>query len=405
MFQQAIIASSRVFKLLDEDELSPAQNVENLSKGTIIEGKITFDNVSFSYDGQRDVLKNISFTASQGETVALVGHTGSGKSSIINLLMRFYEFERGNILIDGQNIKSYPVEELREKMGLVLQDPFLFFGTIRDNIKLHSEEMTDREVEGAATFVQANTFIEKLPEAYGHPVVERGSTFSSGQRQLIAFARTIATRPKILVLDEATANIDTETEEAIQEALSRMRKGRTTIAIAHRLSTIQDADLILVGKRGEAADFAKLHLGSNLERVVRTSTRPVLVASRAFQPVKRFLVAFDGGPSVMKAINHIATGKLFPGLEGHMVTVGKDTPESRGKLETAANVLRSAGYTIHTHIEEGEPEKIIASHAEADHIDLLVMGAYGHSRIRSFIIGSTTAEMVRSVKRPVMLFR
>ncbi|MGM0851407.1 MAG: ABC transporter ATP-binding protein [Bacillota bacterium] len=254
MFQQAIIASSRVFKLLDEDELSPAQNVENHLKENISEGEITFDNVSFSYDGKRDILKNISFTARPGETVALVGHTGSGKSSIINLLMRFYEFNHGNILIDGQNIKSYPVEELREKMGLVLQDPFLFFGTIRDNIKLHSEAMTDKEVEGAATFVQANTFIEKLPEAYGHPVVERGSTFSSGQRQLIAFARTIATRPKILVLDEATSNIDTETEEAIQGALSRMRKGRTTIAIAHRLSTIQDADLILVLHQGKIVE-------------------------------------------------------------------------------------------------------------------------------------------------------
>ena len=191
-------------------------------------------------------------------------------------------------------------------------------------------------------------------------------------------------------------------EAGVESAVGKLRNG-DVVEAAQELE--KDADLILIGKRGEAADFAKLHLGSNLERVVRTSTKPVLVASRAFQPVKRFLVAFDGGPSVMKAINHIATGKLFPGLEGHMVTVGKDTPESRGKLETAANVLRSAGYTIHTHIEEGEPEKIIVSHAEADHIDLLVMGAYGHSRIRSFIIGSTTAEMVRSVKRPVMLFR
>ena len=191
-------------------------------------------------------------------------------------------------------------------------------------------------------------------------------------------------------------------EAGVESAVGKLRNGDVVEAVQE---LEKDADLILIGKRGEAADFAKLHLGSNLERVVRTSTKPVLVASRAFQPVKRFLVAFDGGPSVMKAINHIATGKLFPGLEGHMVTVGKDTPESRGKLETAANVLRGAGYTIHTHIEEGEPEKIIASHAEADHIDLLVMGAYGHSRIRSFIIGSTTAEMVRSVKRPVMLFR
>ncbi|UII58146.1 ABC transporter ATP-binding protein/permease (plasmid) [Cytobacillus spongiae] len=254
MFQQAIIASSRVFKLLDEEELSPGQNVDKPTKETISAGEVTFDNVSFSYDGRKDVLKKISFTARPGETVALVGHTGSGKSSIINLLMRFYEFERGDIKIDGQSIKAYPMEELRAKMGLVLQDPFLFFGTVRDNIKLYDEAMKDKEVEEAARFVQASSFIEKLPDQYGHAVVERGSTFSSGQRQLIAFARTVATKPKILVLDEATANIDTETEDSIQEALSSMRKGRTTIAIAHRLSTIQDADLILVLHQGEIVE-------------------------------------------------------------------------------------------------------------------------------------------------------
>ncbi|AGX03992.1 MULTISPECIES: ABC transporter ATP-binding protein [Bacillus] len=251
MYQQAIIAGSRVFRLLDEEELAPAQKEEKLSIG---DGQIEFKDVSFSYDGKRDVLKNISFTAKPGETVALVGHTGSGKSSIINLMMRFYEFSRGDILIDGQSIKSYPREELREKLGLVLQDPFLFYGTVKDNIRLHDTEMTDKEIEEAAHFVQAHTFIEKLDDRYDHKVVERGSTFSSGQRQLIAFARTIAANPKILVLDEATANIDTETEEAIQTALEKMRKGRTTIAIAHRLSTIQDAELILVLHQGEIVE-------------------------------------------------------------------------------------------------------------------------------------------------------
>ncbi|MCA1036589.1 ABC transporter ATP-binding protein [Bacillus infantis] len=251
MYQQAIIAGSRVFRLLDEEELAPAQKEEKLSIG---DGQIEFKDVSFSYDGKRDVLKNISFTAKPGETVALVGHTGSGKSSIINLMMRFYEFSRGDILIDGQSIKSYPREELREKLGLVLQDPFLFYGTVKDNIRLHDTEMTDKEIEEAAQFVQAHTFIEKLDDRYDHKVVERGSTFSSGQRQLIAFARTIAANPKILVLDEATANIDTETEEAIQTALEKMRKGRTTIAIAHRLSTIQDAELILVLHQGEIVE-------------------------------------------------------------------------------------------------------------------------------------------------------
>lgn len=252
MYQQAIIAASRAFALLDEKELAPAQE-DNLSDG-IKEGEIEFRNLSFSYDGKRDVLKNISFTAKPGETVALVGHTGSGKSSIINLMMRFYEFERGDIFIDGKSIKSYPAEELRKKMGLVLQDPFLFYGTIKDNIRLHNEKMTDVEIKAAAQFVQAHAFIEKLDDGYEHAVVERGSTFSSGQRQLIAFARTIAANPKILVLDEATANIDTETEEAIQTALEKMRKGRTTIAIAHRLSTIQDAELILVLHQGEIVE-------------------------------------------------------------------------------------------------------------------------------------------------------
>jgi ATP-binding cassette, subfamily B, multidrug efflux pump len=254
MFQQAIIASSRVFTLLDEEEVSPSQKITEDGKNIMNDGEIIFKDVSFSYDGEKEVLKNISFTAKPGETVALVGHTGSGKSSIINLLMRFYEFSSGEILIDGKSIKSYPMNELREKMGLVLQDPFLFYGTIQDNIKLHQEDMSEEEVLKAARFVQADDFIEKLEDGYLSKVVERGATLSSGQRQLIAFARTIAAKPKILILDEATANIDTETEEAIQGALSKMRQGRTTIAIAHRLSTIQDADLILVLHQGKIAE-------------------------------------------------------------------------------------------------------------------------------------------------------
>ncbi|MBU8877937.1 ATP-binding cassette domain-containing protein [Bacillus sp. FJAT-29790] len=252
MYQQAIVAGSRAFKLLDETELAPAQRPGGNNR--IEKGEIEFRNVSFSYDNQRDVMKNISFTAKPGETVALVGQTGSGKSSIINLMMRFYEFERGDIWIDGQSIKSYSTEELRKRMGLVLQDPFLFFGSIKDNIRLHNQDISDHEIEAAAQFVQAHSFIEKLEDGYNHQVVERGSTFSSGQRQLLAFARTIAANPKILVLDEATANIDTETEEAIQIALSKMRKERTTIAIAHRLSTIQDAELILVLHQGEIVE-------------------------------------------------------------------------------------------------------------------------------------------------------
>lgn len=252
IFQQAIVAASRVFKLLDEKDLAP--NQQNNESAKIQQGKIEFQNITFSYDGKTDVLKNISFTAEPGQTVALVGHTGSGKSSIINLLMRFYEFEQGDIKIDGHSVKDFKSEEMREKVGLVLQDPFMFYGDIESNIRLHANDMTDTEVREAAEFVQANNFIEKLPNAYKQKVTERGSTFSSGQRQLVAFARTIATNPKILVLDEATANIDTETEVAIQSSLEKMRKGRTTIAIAHRLSTIQDAELILVLHHGEIVE-------------------------------------------------------------------------------------------------------------------------------------------------------
>ena len=251
IFQQAIVAASRVFTLMDNEELEPQQHDNQRS---IREGRIEFKDVSFSYDGKQDVLKNISFTVNPGETVALVGHTGSGKSSIINLLMRFYEFGRGEILIDGHSIKDYSQQELRKKLGLVLQDPFLFYGTIDSNIRLYNENLTLQDVKAAAEFVQANEFIEALPDGYQNRVTERGSTFSSGQRQLVAFARTIATNPKILVLDEATASIDTETEVGIQQSLEKMRKGRTTIAIAHRLSTIQDAEQILVLHKGEIVE-------------------------------------------------------------------------------------------------------------------------------------------------------
>lgn len=252
IFQQALVSASRVFKLMDDPDMEPEQ--QDTAHKAIQNGTIEFKNVTFSYDGKNDVLKNISFTANAGETVALVGHTGSGKSSIINLLMRFYEYNQGEILIDGVSLKDLPKPELRKKIGLVLQDPFLFYGDIESNIRLHHQGMSSAEVRGAAEFVHANEFIEKLPNKYAQKVTERGSTFSSGQRQLVAFARTIATNPKILVLDEATANIDTETEVAIQASLEKMRKGRTTIAIAHRLSTIQDAELILVLHQGEIVE-------------------------------------------------------------------------------------------------------------------------------------------------------
>ncbi|GEK90908.1 ABC transporter ATP-binding protein [Alkalibacterium kapii] len=248
LFQDGIVSSSRILTVMDNEEYAPAQ-LDN-QEARIEEGKIEFKNVSFSYDGENKVLKNISFTVNPGETIALVGHTGSGKSSIINVMMRFYDFDEGEVLIDGKSIKEFPMRELRQRIGLVLQDSFLFYGTIKDNIRLLNESITDREIIEAARFVQADKFIEELPGRYDAKVVERGASFSSGQKQLISFASAIVRDPKILILDEATANIDTETEALIQEGLKRMRKGRTTVAIAHRLSTIRDADKILVLDNG-----------------------------------------------------------------------------------------------------------------------------------------------------------
>lgn len=252
ILQQALVSASRVFTLIDDDTYEPEQ--QPVPSYTIEEGKIEFKEVSFSYDGKTDVLKNINFTVNPGEMVALVGHTGSGKSSIINLFMRFYEFERGSINVDGHSIKTIPKQELKQKIGLVLQDAFIFYGTVASNIKLYHPTMTFEQVKAAAEFVHAHHFIEKLSGQYQHRVIEKGSSFSSGERQLIVFARTIATNPKILILDEATANIDSETEEQIQQSLNTMRKGRTTLAIAHRLSTIQDADKILVLNHGEIVE-------------------------------------------------------------------------------------------------------------------------------------------------------
>ncbi|UTR10769.1 ABC transporter transmembrane domain-containing protein [Evansella sp. LMS18] len=252
IFQQAMIAAGRVFRLMDHDELAPVK--QGAEDPEIKRGVIEFRNVTFSYDGRQDVLRNISFTVNEGDTLALVGHTGSGKSSIINLLMRFYEIKQGEILIDGVPLKNYDDSELREKMGLVLQDPFMFVGDITHNIRLFDENISDLDVKEAAEFVHADNFIERLSDGYNTKVGERGSTFSSGQRQLISFARTMAKKPKVLVLDEATASVDTETETLIQAALEKMRRGRTTIAIAHRLSTIKDADQILVLHQGEIVE-------------------------------------------------------------------------------------------------------------------------------------------------------
>lgn len=251
--QDGVVASSRILRILDDETYAPEQHPD--AHGEIKLGKIEFRHVSFSYDGKNKVLDDISFIANPGETVGIVGHTGSGKSSIINVMMRFYEFYEGQILIDDRDIKDYPMAEIRRKIGLVLQDSFMFYGDVSSNIRLFDENITDEQVRAAAEFVQADRFIEKLPEKYHARVIEGGAKFSSGERQLISFARTVVTNPKILVLDEATANIDTETETLIQEGLHRIRQGRTTIAIAHRLSTIRDAEQIIVLDAGQIVEM------------------------------------------------------------------------------------------------------------------------------------------------------
>ena len=244
--QTSMVSAGRVFALIDERTYEPLQED---GQAKVKEGNIRFEHVCFSYDGKHQILDDISFSVNKGETIAFVGHTGSGKSSIINVLMRFYEFQSGRVLLDDVDIRNYSQEELRKNIGLVLQDPFLYHGTIKSNIAMY-QEISDEQVQAAASFVDADSFIKDLTQGYDAPVSERGSSFSTGQRQLLAFARTVASQPKILILDEATANIDSETESLVQASLAKMRQGRTTIAIAHRLSTIQDANCIYVLDKG-----------------------------------------------------------------------------------------------------------------------------------------------------------
>ncbi len=251
-FQDGIVAGKRIFKIMDEQEYEPDQ--ENDQNAVISKGKIEFKNVSFSYDGKNEILHNVSFVVKPGETLGIVGHTGSGKSSIINVMMRFYEFGSGQVLIDDIDIRKFSKRELRKKLGLVLQEPFMFYGDISSNIRLYNDQITDQQIKKAAQAVQADSFIEKMPDKYHAKVIEGGTELSQGQRQLISFARTLVTDPKVLVLDEATANVDTETENLIQEGLKKLRHGRTTLAIAHRLSTIADADQIIVLDKGRIVE-------------------------------------------------------------------------------------------------------------------------------------------------------
>lgn len=249
ILQAAMASSERIFILLDEKEDIPNPAVPE-KLGTV-SGSIEFRNVWFAYIGEEWVLRDVSFTIKPGETVAFVGATGAGKSSIISLLCRFYDIQKGQILVDGKDIKTLDKYELRSKIGVVLQDVFLFTGDIKSNIRLNNATIDDVKIQEVAEYVNAKHFIDNLPQGFDEGVTERGSTLSAGQRQLLAFARTLAFNPAILVLDEATANIDTETELLIQDALKKLIKGRTTLVVAHRLSTIQHADKIIVLHKGK----------------------------------------------------------------------------------------------------------------------------------------------------------
>lgn len=250
--QSSIASAEKIFTVMDEDEF--ITEVENPKQPDKIIGKIEFDHVWFAYDGKNYVLKDVSFVINPGEKVAFVGATGAGKSSILNLIGRYYDIQKGHIYIDGIDIRQLSKKKLRSAIGQMQQDVFIFEGDVAYNIRLNDNDITDEQVKEAAEYVNASHFIEKLPQGYHEPVTERGATFSAGERQLLSFARTLAHNPSILVMDEATANIDTETEILIQEALEKLMDGRTTIMVAHRLSTIQHADCIMVMHKGRICE-------------------------------------------------------------------------------------------------------------------------------------------------------
>lgn len=255
ILQSAMASAERIFLLLDKEE--EIKNIEAPKPLGRIKGKIEFKNVWFAYEGENWVLRDVSFTINPGETVAFVGATGAGKTTIISLITRLYDIQKGEILIDGKNIKEVDKYELRSQIAVVLQDVFLFTGDIKGNIRLNNKDINDEKIKEVATFVNADTFIQKLPDKYDEKVMERGATLSAGQRQLLAFARALAFNPSVLILDEATSNIDTETELLIQDAIKKIIKDRTNIIIAHRLSTIQNADKIIVMHKGKIREIGK----------------------------------------------------------------------------------------------------------------------------------------------------
>jgi len=268
VLQMGMVGSDRVFKILDTDEriartgdLAPQH----------INGDITFKDVHFAYDNKNFVLKDINLEVQRGQSVAFVGATGAGKSSIVNLLSRFYEFDRGEITIDGRDIRSYDVDSLRANIAVVLQDVFLFSDTILNNITLNDPNISREKVIEAAKAIGAHEMIMKFPDGYDHNVRERGGMMSTGQRQLISFIRAYVTDPSVLVLDEATSSVDTETEELIQNAIERLTEGRTSIIIAHRLSTVQKADKIIVISKGKILEqgghFELLEKGGSYKRL------------------------------------------------------------------------------------------------------------------------------------------
>jgi ATP-binding cassette, subfamily B, multidrug efflux pump len=252
ILQGAMASSERIFKLLDEDDVvTTSPDAVTLPRA---EGRIEFEGVWFAYKDEDWVLKDVSFTVEPGQSLALVGATGAGKTTIINLLSRFYENQKGIIRLDGIDIRDIKVEDLRRNLGVVLQDVFLFSGDIRENIRLWNDAITPEQVEWAAREVNASRFIENLTEQYDAPVQERGATLSTGQKQLLSFARALVYNPQVLILDEATSNIDTDTERLIQEAVQRLMQDRTSIIVAHRLSTIQHVDKILVMHKGRVRE-------------------------------------------------------------------------------------------------------------------------------------------------------